>query len=654
MALPDGFLDELRNRLSLADVVGRKVVWDQRKSNRAKGDWWAPCPFHGERTASFHVLDRQGYYYCFGCHAKGDAISFVRETENVGFMEAVEILATEAGMTMPARDPDAARREEAKRGLSDVVEAAFRHYATLLNGAAAKDARGYLARRGLGEEAVRRFGLGFAPDARRGVIDALGKKGISEAEAIAAGLAAKPDGPGDAYDRFRDRIVFPIRDARGRAVSLAGRAMSNGAKAKYLNGPDTVLFDKGAILWNEANARDRARDGGPVVLAEGYMDVIALDLAGIATVAPMGTAVTEGQLRRLWRLADEPVVALDGDRAGLRAAERIVDLALPLLEAGRSLRFALMPDGKDPDDLIREKGPEAAKEALEGAIPLVEMLWRRETARPLDTPERRAAADKALREAIRRIPDPGLRRHYADAIQERRTAAFGSREAKARSGGFAPRGQGGGRGFGRGFRDAPRPVIPGPGRASALARGGEAEVEIREGLVLGVLLLHPGLLDAVEDRIEAHDFGPLWSRLASAVLQHAASPDLCAESIPGGALEALRARPHLREHPAIRAPGDAALALATLREEIGKLEAARVLAAEVAEAAEALEGLPGEGTDWRLGRAARAHDEARRAAAEDDTVYETAPNGVPLSRTEREAWAELERLLPGGARDGGE
>ncbi|MGR3539866.1 MAG: DNA primase [Hasllibacter sp.] len=645
MALPPGFLDELRTRLSLADVVGRKVVWDPRKSNRAKGDWWAPCPFHQEKTASFHVLDRQGYYYCFGCHAKGDAISFVRETENVGFMEAVEILAGEAGLQMPARDPAAARRDEERRGLSDVMEAAYRHYATLLGGAAAGGARDYLARRGLGDEAVRRFGLGFAPDARRGVIEALGRKDIPEDEVIAAGLAARPDGPGDAYDRFRDRIVFPIRDARGRAVSLAGRAMSDGAKAKYLNGPDTALFDKGAILWNEANARERARDGGPVVLAEGYVDVIALDMAGIAAVAPMGTAVTEGQLRRLWRLADEPVVALDGDRAGLRAAERMIDLALPLLEAGRSLRFALMPEGKDPDDLIRERGADAAREALEGALPLVEMLWRRETARPLDTPERRAAADKALREAIRRIPDPGLRRHYGDAIQERRAAAFGRRPPEA------PRRAPGG----RGQWPPPRQIVAGPARASLLAKAGEdaALNEIREGLVLAVLLLHPHLLDAVEDRLDAHDFGPAWSGLAASVLRHAADPEACARDIPGGTLEALRARAHLREHPAVRTPGDDGLASATLREELGKLEAARVLAAEVAEAVEELAGLPGEGTDLRLTRSAQAHDAALRAAKEDDAVFEAAENGVMVSREEKDAWEALERTL-GTARKGGE
>ncbi|MDJ0827249.1 MAG: CHC2 zinc finger domain-containing protein, partial [Rhodobacter sp.] len=250
MSLPPGFLDELRTRTSLAQVVGRKVMWDARKSNQGKGDMWAPCPFHQEKTASFHVDDRKGYYYCFGCHAKGDAISFVRETENVGFMEAVEILARETGLQMPARDPKAQEKADRRAVLADVMEQAVQHYRLQLKTAAAAPARDYLEGRGLDAAALERWEIGFAPDARQGVFAHLTGKGVAADLVIDAGLAAKPEDGGAPYDRFRGRIVFPIRDARGRAIALGGRAMDPAARAKYLNSPETELFDKGRSLYN--------------------------------------------------------------------------------------------------------------------------------------------------------------------------------------------------------------------------------------------------------------------------------------------------------------------------------------------------------------------------------------------------------------------
>ena len=419
MSLPPGFLDELRSRLSLGQVVGRRVSWDLRKSNQAKGDLWAPCPFHQEKTASFHVEDRKGFYYCFGCQAKGDAISFVREIDNLGFMEAVEVLAREAGMEVPARDPGAKARSDRAALLADVMEAAVRHHRMQLGTRAASEARAYLAKRGLDEAAQERFEIGFAPPDRQGILRHLRGKGVAEDLIVDAGLCARPDDGGEPYDRFRDRIVFPIRDARGRAIALGGRAMDPNARAKYLNSPETELFDKGRTLYNLGPAREAAGKDKPLVVAEGYMDVIALVQAGFeAAVAPLGTAVTEEQLRMLWRLHPEPVLALDGDRAGLRAAQRVVGLALPLLEPGRTLRFALLPEGRDPDDLIRAEGAEAMRAALDAAQPLVRMLWRRETEGvALDTPERRAGLDRALREAARAIRDPSVRLHYFGGAQ---------------------------------------------------------------------------------------------------------------------------------------------------------------------------------------------------------------------------------------------
>ncbi len=485
MSLPPGFLDELRTRVSLSDVVGRKVAWDRRKSNAARGDWWAPCPFHQEKTASFHVDDRKGFYYCFGCQAKGDAIGFVMESENAGFMEAVEMLAAEAGLAMPARDPKAAEREDRRKGLAEVMEMAVRFLRMQLRTARGAAARDYLAGRGLDDAALERFEIGFAPDDRGALLGHLEGKGVPIDAIVESGMAIRPDDGGKPYDRFRGRIMFPIRDARGRCIAFGGRAMSPDARAKYLNSPDTPLFDKGRTLYNHGPAREAAGRTGRLIVAEGYMDVIALVRAGFEdAAAPLGTAVTEHQLRMMWRMADEPIIALDGDAAGLRAARRVIDVALPMLEAGKTLRFCLLPDKQDPDDVIRTSGREGMEALLDGALPLVEMLWRREIeGRDFDAPERRAALDKRLGEALNRIPDRGLRGHYADALRARRNALF-----RPEGGGLAPEpgpgfaldaGLGRDPGHGAhagGFEDRPEPPPIGwdgePPRASDYARGG--------------------------------------------------------------------------------------------------------------------------------------------------------------------------------------
>ncbi len=327
---------------------------------------WAPCPFHQEKSASFHVDDRKGFYYCFGCHAKGDAISFIRETENVGFMEAVEILAREAGMPVPKQDPRAQEKADKRTELADVMELAVRWFRLQLKTNAGTDARAYLDKRGLNDAALERWEIGFAPDTWQGLLDALKGKDIDDKLILGAGLA-KPSSKGSKpYDTFRGRIMFPIRDARGRAIAFGGRAMDPNDNAKYLNSPETELFDKGRSLYNVKEARTAAGRGQPLLVAEGYMDVIALQQAGFeAAVAPLGTAITENQLAMLWRIDPEPVITLDGDTAGQRAALRLIDLALPLIEAGKSLRFAMMPEGQDPDDLLKSAGKGAFQKLIE-------------------------------------------------------------------------------------------------------------------------------------------------------------------------------------------------------------------------------------------------------------------------------------------------
>ncbi|MDF0598674.1 DNA primase [Psychromarinibacter halotolerans] len=666
MSLPPGFLDELRTRTSLSQVVGRKVMWDPRKSNQGKGDMWAPCPFHQEKSASFHVDDRKGFYYCFGCHAKGDAVTFVRETENVGFMEAVEILAREVGMQMPARDPQAQQKADRRTQLAEVMEQAVQHFRLQLNTSAAAEARDYLAGRGLSPEAQARWNIGFAPPGWQGLWDHLRGKDVPEDLILSAGLA-KPsnrDG-GRPYDTFRNRIMFPIRDARGRAIAFGGRAMDPTDNAKYLNSPETELFDKGRSLYNHGPAREAAGKGAPLLVAEGYMDVIALSEAGFgATVAPLGTAITEDQLQLLWRISPEPVIALDGDTAGLRAAMRLIDMVLPQLEAGKSLRFAIMPAGKDPDDVIRDDGAGAIQKIVDAAQPLVNLLWQRETeGKVFDSPERKAALDKSLRESIRKIPDPSLRKHYGDEINRLRWELFrgkrgADRPANDRN---APRrgfGEGGQRGFGRGFgRDFTPGATPGLRASVLVAQGTAVEDQVREAVIFAVLLTHPHLLPDIAGELEGlHPANPDHARLQMALLRHAdADPSelraLVAQETGPDTLEKLFSQSHIAVIPAVRHPHDSETALLCLAEEFAKLEARRGAEREISEAMQDIDRLADEGLTWRLSQAALVKQRAETGSQEDTTEYDTAPTGAKMSRDERSAFdaliAKIEFKKPG-------
>ncbi len=636
MSLPDGFLEELRDRVSLSDVVGRKVTWDMRKTNQSKGDWWAPCPFHNEKTASFHVDDGKGYYYCFGCQAKGDAISFMRETEGLGFLEAVERLAGVVGMDMPSRDPQAAAKADRRSRLSEVMEAAVRFYRRALASGAGEAARGYLDRRGLDGPTLERFELGFAPNARTALIDHLAAKGVDMATLEACGLAAEGD-RGGAYDRFRDRIIFPIRDGRERPIGFGGRAMSAEARAKYLNSPESELFHKGRTLYNLAPARAAVRDGAALVVAEGYMDVIALHRAGFeAAVAPLGTAITEEQLALLWKLAPEPVVALDGDAAGLRAAMRLIDLALPQMAAGQGVRFALMPAGQDPDDLIRDGGPAAMAAALEAAVPMVDLLWRRETdGKVFDSPERRAGLEATLMAATGQIADPVLRQHYRRALKDKLWEAF-RKPAKRDRGRPAA-------------RSADRPLDA--TRRSTLAAGqGPDPAELREATILALLLAHPHLLERHSEALEDLALtGAGHEAIRAALGAWQAAPkgrpeDTVAEECGAQALETLRAHPHLAVVAALRDPADTEGAARCLEEEIGKLRAIRGWELEMRDAEDDADPAD-ERTVWRLTRAAEARERSVRADLDDRTEFDTLPNGAKVDRSERAAFDDLIRSL---------
>ena len=635
MSLPNGFLDELRARASLAQVVGRKVVWDPKKSNQAKGDLWAPCPFHQEKTASFHVDDRKGFYYCFGCHQKGDAISFVRETENMGFIEAVELLAREVGMPMPARDPEAQKRADKATELAEIMEQAVQHYRLQLKTAAAAEAREYLERRGLSEDALARWEIGFAPPGWQGLWDHLRNKGVAQEHILEAGLAKPSDKGRDPYDTFRNRIMFPIRDARGRAIAFGGRAMDPEDGAKYLNSPETLLFDKGRSLFNHGPAREAAGKDHPLIIAEGYMDVIALVEAGFpAAVAPLGTAVTEQQLALIWRMSQEPIVALDGDRAGLGAARRLMDLALPKLAAGQSLRFALMPEKQDPDDVIRAGGAGAMQTILNAALPMVTLLWRRETeGKDFDSPERKAALDKALRDRIKTIEDPSIRRHYGEEIDALRRDLF----AKGRSKQGVRKGQGR-------WKDAPTAPRSST-KTSALGAGPQESAErLREAVVLATCVIHPELLGEFESDLERIELTvPEHEEARRVLLQLGpeAPVEKIEQTLSVATLEKLMSPRHVQLAPGVRNRDDLEAARMCVAEELAKLSATRGASREVAEAMRDLEGTADEGLTWRLAQAAEARNKAGQRQSEDKTEYEIADNGVRVARSERDAFSAV-------------
>jgi DNA primase len=420
MSIPPQFLDEIRSRVSLSSVVARRV-----KLLKAGREMKGCCPFHNEKSPSFYVNDDKAFYHCFGCGAHGDVIRFVVEQEGLSFRDAVAGLAAEAGLEMPEENPEARAKAKAAAGLHDVTGAASDWFRKQLSGLGGADARAYIEKRSLKPGTVEAFGLGFAPDSRGALKAALGD--IDVHKLIEVGLVIEAEGR-EPYDRFRGRLMFPIRDPRGRVVGFGGRIIGAG-EPKYLNSPDTPLFDKGRLLYNLDKAGPAARKSGRIVVVEGYMDVIGLAQVGFAeAVAPMGTALTEDQMKLLWRVAPEPVLCFDGDAAGRRAAIRAAMRALPLLEPGKSLRFITMPQGQDPDDFAKARGLSAFTDLVNGAASLIDTLWRAET-EGVDTatPERRAAVRQRLFEHAHAIQNQTVASLYQSEFRERFDAMFQAR-----------------------------------------------------------------------------------------------------------------------------------------------------------------------------------------------------------------------------------
>ncbi|HZY67332.1 MAG TPA: DNA primase [Devosia sp.] len=513
MRFSDTFLDEIRQRLPISQVVGEHVIWDKRKSQPGRGDFWACCPFHGEKTPSFHADDRKGIYHCFGCQKTGDHFRFLTEKAGMSFPEAVEKLAGMAGVPMPVRDQREEARQEARKSLFDVMEMAAQYFEAALAHNIGARARGYLHERGVSAPAQARFRIGYAPDSRNGLKEHLANNGVTAQEMADTGLVASRDDDPLTYDRFRNRVMFPISDFRGRIVAFGGRALSADMPAKYLNSPETPLFQKRLVLYNGMDARKAARDGKPVVVVEGYLDVIAAVMAGYeGAVAPMGTALTEDHLQLLWRMTDAPILCFDGDAAGIRAAERATGLVLPLLTPGKTVRIATLPEGLDPDDLIRLQGRNAFADVLDRARSLSDVVWSNETGGIVpETPEARAALEARLRERANSIADQSVRRHYMQAFDEKLAAFFQPVRQPRWEGNRGDR-RGGGRGgyaqaYGQG-RGSPRLVVSDTLRNSRLVKPGHAsDPSPREAVILLGLINHPDLAESRLENLAHLEFG---------------------------------------------------------------------------------------------------------------------------------------------------
>lgn len=428
MALyPRAFVQRLREELAVSEVVGKRVPL-KRKGR----EWEACCPFHQEKTPSFTVNDQKGFYHCFGCSAHGDALKFLMEFERLSYPEAIEALAREAGMALPTPSPELEKQEKRRQNLTDIMERAADWFAEQLQLSGGTQARDYLQRRGVTADSIKNFRIGYAPDERQALKRHLLKQGAEEAQLVAAGLAIQPDS-GESYDRFRGRIMFPILDAGGEVIAFGGRTLKKDDKAKYLNSPETELFHKGQVLYNWKRARAQVSDDRPLLVAEGYMDVIALHQAGFAqAVAPLGTALTEQHLQKLWQACDAPVLCLDGDSAGQRAMWRSAELALPHLQPGKTLKFCVLPQGQDPDDFLKNQGAAAFRKLLDGAESLSQVMlahMRRETGE--ETPEQRAALEAALEGLAQRIKHAGLQQHFRRYFREKLWAKPGRRQAQA-------------------------------------------------------------------------------------------------------------------------------------------------------------------------------------------------------------------------------
>jgi DNA primase len=487
MTIPPRFKEELRTRLTLSDIIGRKV-----RLTRAGREFKGCCPFHNEKTPSFTVNDDKQFYHCFGCGAHGDVIGFVMQHDNLTFIEAVEALASEAGLQVPQQSPEEVKKAQKAKSLFTLMEEATRWMEAQLRAPENREAYRYITERGNSEEALNAFRIGYAPLDGQAIRKAMQAKGYDDKDMIEAGLLRRGKDGREPYAFFRERIMFPVPDRRGRIIAFGGRVLPDHLRvpdqgdytpAKYMNSSDTPLFHKGSMLYGEPRARQAAIDGQSLIVVEGYVDVMACVKAGFhGAVAPLGTALTEEQIMVLWRMIPDqskvPVLCFDGDEAGRRAAARACERILPLLKPDHSARFAFLPEGQDPDSLINSGGQDAFKSVIDGAMPLVDFMWTYHTAgKKFETPEERAGLSKKLEEEASRIPDRDVQHYYQRAFRDKVYKAFGRQAAPQMS-----------------YKRGNKPAVPSiPIRKPSFMR--------EENKLLAALLNHPSILGAFEEEI---------------------------------------------------------------------------------------------------------------------------------------------------------
>jgi DNA primase len=491
MRFPPSFLDELKARLQVSDVVGRRV-----KLKKAGREWKGLSPFQQEKSPSFTVNDQKQFYHDFSTGKHGNIFDFVMETEGVSFPEAVERLASLAGLPLPRTSREEEQREERQKSLYDVMDLAAKYFEQNLASNVGAQARGYLSDRAIVPSTILEFRLGYATANRFGLKEYLGSKGVSVADMIETGLLIAGEDIPVPYDRFRDRVIIPIHDQRGRVIGFGGRALRSDVQPKYLNSPETSIFHKGSVVFNFHRAREPAHKAGSVVAVEGYMDAIAIYQAGIkSVVATMGTAFTEDQITSLWRLSSEPVICFDSDRAGIAAAYKSIDRILPLLVVGRTFRFVFMREEKDPDDLIREKGVEAFRSVLAGSLPMWDVLWEREIAETdVRTPDNQAALEQKLYNLVRTIKDPTVHKAYFRTCRMQLANLFWQVSKSGEPSSGASKGKKG-------------------ANASKLAKDGlklfhDGERHGLQRVLLGMLVHYPDFLEEKQDAVLRLQFAP--------------------------------------------------------------------------------------------------------------------------------------------------
>lgn len=516
MSIPPRFLDEIRNRLTLSEIIGRRI-----SVQRAGREFKACCPFHKEKTASFTINDDKGFYHCFGCGAHGDVIGFVMQHDNLAFPDAVEMLAADAGLQMPKPDPAARKEAERQKDLYTLMESATKWFQDELNKAENKDIQTYLDQRGLGGQTQENFRIGYAPADGQALRKALKLQGYTDAMMIEACIAKASTKGGEPYIFFRDRVIFPVADKRGRIIAFGGRILPEHIRPqtnpdfkppKYINSSDTPLFDKGRMLYGEQHARHAAREGHSVIVTEGYMDVIACHQAGFkGAVAPMGTALTEQQIASLWSMIpnDEkvPVLCFDGDKAGRSAASRACQRILPLLKPNQSARFAFMPEGEDPDSLLRSGGMQALKAVLQASMPLFDFLWASYTAgRSFETPEKRAGLEKNMQKEVAQIQDPDVQRYYKELVRTRISETFFPRYQNKNK---PPANQG--------YKQPGQ--LKTPGSPLKMKKPAQRGTEAKDRILLAAILNYPEIYDQIEEAFgEFHPANPRLNDLRQKII----------------------------------------------------------------------------------------------------------------------------------------